>query len=51
MIVSHRFTKIIVIDLNFTEPFCIFDSYIGHIGHISRIGLIGHISHIGMQVW
>ena len=24
MIVSHRFTKNIVIDLNFTEPFCIF---------------------------
>ena len=24
MIVSHRFTKNIVVDLNFTEPFCIF---------------------------
>ena len=24
MIVSHRFTKNIVVDLNYTEPFCIF---------------------------
>ena len=24
MIVSHRFTKTIVVDLNYTEPFCIF---------------------------
>ena len=25
MIVSHRFTKNIVVDLNYTEPFCIFN--------------------------
>ena len=28
MIVSHRFTKTIVVDLNYTEPFCIFYSYL-----------------------
>ena len=29
MIVSHRFTKNIVVDLNYTEPFCIFFFFTG----------------------